>query len=241
MKMMSLLILASGMLQAQVNGKFAAVDATQGYTIGSTAPNNHVLCGNGTRYVDAASCGTVSVPFYQTIQINGTPLTQRFILNFDSNFTGNDTSPSTTVHLASTIAVNISGTASALAAAPTQCSGTTPVAAGVAANGNANCIPTPGPKGTLNNVTGSRGFGTTYTNSGTTAMYVSGYGVTPSGSATSQINCTVNGIVVYSAQYNATVTNGSDAFTCMVPPGGTYSVTTSGTSVNLQVWTEFVF
>ena len=248
-KSLLLLTLLSVALHAQVPLKGSTVDATQGYTVNGAAPSNQILCGNGTRAVFAASCGMASVPFYQTIQSGGVAVPQRLILNFDGNFAVNDSSPSTTVHLASTITSNTSGnastatnatTANALAATPTQCASGS-VSTGVAANGNANCIVIPGASGTLNNLTGSRGFGVTYTNSGSTAMYVSGYGTTPSGGSTSQVNCTVNGITVYSAQYNATVTNGSDAFTCMVPPGGTYSVSTSGTTVNLAVWTEYVF
>jgi hypothetical protein len=133
-------------------------------------------------------------------------------------------------------------TAAALATTPTGCGGGTPIAIGIAANGNANCIAAPGASGTLSDVTGSRSFGTTFTNSGSTAIYVSGYGVTSVGGDTSQITCTVNGIVVWSQQANATVVGYHDGFTCMVPPAGTYSVTTIGTTaVTLGSWTEFVF
>lgn len=251
--MMLSLLLVSLAAQAQTNGKFASVDATLGYTVGGAAPNNQMLCGNGTRAVFQPACGTVSVPFYQTIQLNGGSLPQRFILNFDSNFSVSDTSPSTTVHLASTISVDTSGNAATATNAVNAANATNATNAtnanavggvplsGLCQTSGTGCPIPPGVSGTLNVVTGSRGFGTTFTNANATAIYVSGYGITPSGGATSQINCTVNGTVVYSAQHNATVTNGSDPFTCMVPAGGTYSVTTSGTAVNLQSWTEFVF
>lgn len=98
-KTLVLLTLLSAALHAQVPIKGTTVDATQGYTVNGAAPNNQPLCGNGTLFVPAANCGTVVAPFYQTIQGNGSALPQRFILNFDSNFTVNDSSPSTTVHL----------------------------------------------------------------------------------------------------------------------------------------------
>src|SRR5258708_5621706 len=53
-----LLLAVSSVAFAQVPGKFTTVDATQGYTVAGAAQSNHVLCGNGSRYVDAASCGT---------------------------------------------------------------------------------------------------------------------------------------------------------------------------------------
>jgi hypothetical protein len=36
-----------------------AVDATNGYTVNNSAPSGHVLCGNGTRYIDGVSCGSM--------------------------------------------------------------------------------------------------------------------------------------------------------------------------------------
>lgn len=80
---------------AQVNGKFAKVDATQGYTVNGAAPNNQTLCGNGTAFTPATACPIAA------------------------------------------------STAGALAATPHQCSGSTPLATGVAANGDANCAAAP--------------------------------------------------------------------------------------------------
>lgn len=106
------LALLSAALHAQVPVKGSTVDATQGYTVNGAAPNNFMLCGNGTSAVFAASCGTTAQPFYQTIQGNGASLPQRFVVNFDSNFTVSDTSPSTSVKLASTLnGVSITGNA----------------------------------------------------------------------------------------------------------------------------------
>jgi hypothetical protein len=95
-----------------VNVNGAIVNALTGFQYNGTAPTNHVLCGNGSVYVDAAACGTVAMPFYQAIDINGTSgLPQRSILNFTTNFTGRDTNPSTTIDLAPTITSNTAGNA----------------------------------------------------------------------------------------------------------------------------------
>jgi hypothetical protein len=97
--------------------------------------------------------------------------------------------------------------------------------------------------GTLVDVTSSRAIGTTYTNSGAAPLYVSGYVATGVGGDDSQVNCIVNGIKVWSNQANATVVGFHDAFTCMVPPSGTYEITTEGseTGFSLGLWSEFTF
>jgi hypothetical protein len=43
------------------DGLFSAafVDATNGFTLNNSAPSGHILCGNGTRYVDSAGCGSL--------------------------------------------------------------------------------------------------------------------------------------------------------------------------------------
>lgn len=84
-----------------VNVHGAIVNADTGYQFAGAAPSGHVLCGNGSEYVDAASCGASAN--YQTMQNNGSSLTQRADLNFDTDFTLSDTNPSTTVALAATI------------------------------------------------------------------------------------------------------------------------------------------
>jgi hypothetical protein len=92
--------LASPLLQAQVNGKFLGVDAKAGYTYNSTAPNNQPLCGNGTAFIPQATCGTI---YYQTIQLNGTAVTQAATLNFSAAFTASTTAGVTNIDLAGTV------------------------------------------------------------------------------------------------------------------------------------------
>jgi hypothetical protein len=211
----------------------AKVDASTGYTFNGAAPSGHVLCGNGTLYVDAATCGTA--PSYQVVQANGTPLTQRGILNFDTNFAPLDTPPATTVRLAATISVNTSGNA-----ATATDSG---AVGGVALSGlcQGSGVGCPRVSGTLVDVTSSRSFGTVFTN-GTNSIYVSGFGLTTTGGDTSEIDCSSAGVPVWGQQANATVVGGKDGFGFMVPPFGNYQCTTSGTSaVTLGRWTEFVF
>lgn len=124
-----------------VNVIGAIVNATTGFQYNGTAPSNHVLCGNGTTYVDAPNCGTVASPFYQIVQTGGTSFIQRFFLNFDSNFAPADSNPSTTVHLASTITSNTSGNA----ATATNANAVGGVAlSGLCQTGGTGCPPTIG-------------------------------------------------------------------------------------------------
>lgn len=91
--------------------------------------------------------------------------------------------------------------------------------------------------------TGSRSFGTTYTNSTGAEMYVSGYGNTTGGHVAS-VQCLVNGVAVFANTVGATVDNGACGFSFIVPSGATYSIlanTLSGGSsgVNgLDKWIE---
>lgn len=95
-----------------VNINGAIVNALTGFQFNGAAPNNHMLCGNGTNYVDAAACGTFTNPNYQVINIGGVGgLPQHQILNFTNNFLGTDTNPSTTIDLATTITSNTAGNA----------------------------------------------------------------------------------------------------------------------------------
>lgn len=157
MKKILIMLMLTASLQAQVNGKFAKVDATQGYTVNGAAPNNQVLCGNGTTAVFTASCGTVSVPFYQTITLASTALPQRFFTDYNATyFAVTDEGPGagTLIELHSTLPISVTGnaatatTAAALSGTPTQCSGSAPLATGIAANGNANCTAAPASVGT---------------------------------------------------------------------------------------------
>lgn len=79
-----------------------SANTSSGYQIGGTAPSGHLLCGNGTYYVDCSSVpGTF---FYQTVALNGTAQTQRPTLNFTTAFTATDSSSpaETTIGLANT-------------------------------------------------------------------------------------------------------------------------------------------
>lgn len=94
----------------QVPIKGSTVDASLGYTIGGTATGGHVLCGNGTRYVDAATCGNIGI-FYQFVSQNSVNLPQRGRLDFSNNFNVTDEAGvATLVDLAGTIHSDTSGT-----------------------------------------------------------------------------------------------------------------------------------
>lgn len=133
-RLLAVLAIVVGAAHAQVNVNGKTVDATQGFTVNGAAPNNFTLCGNGSKAVFAASCGTVANPFYQSISSFSTTLPQRFTLQFDNNFALSDVAPVTRVSLASTISVNISGNAATATNATNAVSATT---ATTALNSNA--------------------------------------------------------------------------------------------------------
>lgn len=108
---------------------------------------------------------------------------------------------------------------------------------------NSLVIPSPTPPyvpaaATQTDVTGSRSFGTTFTNlSSTQTMQVTGWG-NNAGSATARINFIADGVTIWSATYGATVSGGASGFTGIVLPGKTYEVTVSGDITGLGKWVE---
>lgn len=72
-------------------------------------------------------------------------------------------------------------------------------------------------------VTGSRSFGSTYTNPYGLPMTVTGYGIT-SGSSVGSVQCFVNGAGDFANTVGATVNNGACGFSFDVPTGATYEV-----------------
>lgn len=94
---LALLAVSSVVALAQAPVIGSTVNAINGYLVNGTAPNGDVLCGNGTTFVPAVTCGTAITQFYQTIDLNGAAQNQRFSLNFSSFFTAADSaSPSQT-------------------------------------------------------------------------------------------------------------------------------------------------
>lgn len=75
----------------------------------------------------------------------------------------------------------------------------------------------------------TRTFGTTYQNTGTTPLYITGYGVLTTGSGDSTISCNDGpsspSLVVWSNVIEATVAGEHAAFNCVIPPAYFYSVT----------------
>lgn len=85
------------------------------------------------------------------------------------------------------------------------------------------------PFNTQVDVTGSRVFGTTYQNTATVAMYVSGYGSITGGGGDSTISCndgpSTPSNIVWSNVVEATVAGSHVAFNCVIPASYFYSVT----------------
>jgi hypothetical protein len=84
---------AAGKLSVDTNtvGNGAGIITAAGYQVNGGAANGFLLVGNGTSFVPSATlpAGTVK---YQTIELAGTPLTQRAFLNFLSPLTAVDDS-----------------------------------------------------------------------------------------------------------------------------------------------------
>ena len=116
---------------------FTAANATTGYQIAGTAPLNHILLGNGTNYVDSATVpgSVISGLFYQTIDLNGTPVTQRPVTNLSPLFSATDSaSPAQT-----NVGLNAPGTGTFVATYASSPSTSVNLAA---FDGNGNLTPT---------------------------------------------------------------------------------------------------
>lgn len=74
-----------------------------------------------------------------------------------------------------------------------------------------------------NDVTGSRGFGTAYTNTSGGVMYVSGYGTT-TGSSVASVAVFIDGDGDFADTDGGTVDGGACGFFFVVPPGSTYQI-----------------
>jgi hypothetical protein len=210
-----------------VNIEGALVNATAGFQFNGAAPSGHVLCGNGTAYVDSTTCGASAN--YQTMQSNGTSVTQRAALNFDSDFVLSDTLPATAVALASTISVT-SANANAVGGVPLS---------GLCQSNGTTCPL----GGTLNNVTSTRSFGEAIQNASAGVMFVQGFAST-SGSGVGGLNCLVGpttpSSTVWSMSFTATVSGGQAGFTCFVPAGYFYEITDTGAITGVTSWFELV-
>lgn len=77
--------------------------------------------------------------------------------------------------------------------------------------------------GTQVDVTGSRSFGATFTNSSSSEILVTGYGIT-SGSSVGSVEAIVGPLSVFSNTCGATVSTGTCGFSFPVPAGATYQI-----------------
>lgn len=247
-------------LASQVPIKGSTVDATVGYKYNGTAPNNHVLCGNGVEYIDAVSCGLVANPFYQSITNDaGIPVAPRANIQFSVDFGVIDlgTGPNATeIVLAATIASNTTGNASTATHANTADTATNATNAGTAANANAvggvslaglcqtSGTGCPVVTATYTNVVSSRAVATQYQNTDSAPRYVSGWFNTNGGNTVST-SCIMGpfsaNMTVWATVWGATVSGGLAGFACPrpVPPGWFYEITGSGTGfTGINSWYE---
>lgn len=93
-------------------------------------------------------------------------------------------------------------------------------------------------------VTSSRSFTTVFTNTTTSAMYVSGWANTASGGSVGGIQCNIGpttglGEKVWSQVQTATNVPGDIGFTCMVPASYSYQIVTAGAVGTLAKWFEY--
>lgn len=188
--------------------------------LNNSAPTNHILLGNGTDYVDSATFPYSSlsgVPtltiFYQTTESAGVGLPQRSRLNFNGPLTINDD--------AGNDSTDIGFATSGVAAGSYTLTNLSVDAFGRITSASSGTVPVS--SATLNDVTGSRAFGTTFTNSSGKWMTVTGYGVT-GGSSVGSVEAFVDGISVFANTATGTISNGVCGFSFSVPAGATYSV-----------------
>lgn len=84
-------IVDGGSLAVTGNATAPIFNAGTGFELGSAAPMNHVLLGNGTNYVDSSTIPASVISgltlYYQTMQNNGSGLTQQPILSTDATLT----------------------------------------------------------------------------------------------------------------------------------------------------------
>jgi hypothetical protein len=91
-----------------------------------------------------------------------------------------------------------------------------------------------------NDVTGSRSLGTSYTNTyGYPIMISVTTGAASGADGNKQINLYVNGVLVYNFGFYSTTGNNTPGAQAIVPPGQTYSVDNSGSSVTIGLNTWF--
>ena len=96
----------------------------------------------------------------------------------------------------------------------------------------------------VTDVTASRSFSTVFTNTTTSAMYVSGWANTASGGSVGGIQCNIGpttglGEKVWSQVETATNVPGDIGFTCMVPASYSYQIVTAGAVGTLAKWFEY--
>lgn len=200
------------------------INTNAGYLVdGSGGTTGQCLGSDGTAFDTPVACLTAANLFYQTVQTNTTPVTQRQALNFSPRFTETDSSsPSrTTVDLFSqsltpgayttpNVTVNQQGIVTAIA------NGTVPSFTA------------------SHDVTSSRAWTTIYHNTTGGPMYVSGLGSGVSGSSTANIACKTDTVsppvafISYDNTWGATISGGAEAFNFMVPNASYYECTTTG-------------
>ena len=138
--------------------------------------------------------------------------------------------------------------AAALAATPSQCSGSTPMSTGVTANGNANCAPVPVTSTVANSVLSNRVLGNTYQNSnaGKMGVFVS-FSISGSYGQDASVSCKIGQTATAIAFFsNAGIHNAAGQATtvCVVPAGWYYQLYQDNTNLqnpqtpSLTAWWE---
>lgn len=196
------------------------VNATTGFRVNGAAPSGHFLVGNGTNYVDSSTIPTGSAN-YQVVQLATVALPSRNVLNILAPLSAVDDpgNSSTDVGLAN------SGATAGTYTKPTMT---------VTAKGLVSSIASGvGVTATVTDITSGTTTGTVYQNTNVNAVCISGNANSNTGTSTCHISVVIGptsspAMAVWSAEFGATVANGSIPFYAVVPAGWYWEIVVAG-------------
>lgn len=200
--------------------KAFSYNATRGYQQNGVAPSNYLLVGDGQYFVANAKL-PVGAANYQKTEFNTAPLTGRNILNILTPLTAVDDAGNGSTDIGHrTVSANPSNYVNASLTID-QWGHVTAAASGG------------GITATVANVTADRTTGVIYQNIGLNPIYISGNANSNTGMSTCNIGVRIGPtspptMAVWTAEFGATVANGSLPFSALVPAGWFHELVVAG-------------